>query len=384
MLTKKVRKYVLIPSLGLTPFIVYFIAIWVTSRIDMALILSMLFAVIASFSLSIWSNTKIGVVFLASFIPLLITFVFWKFSHDKIQIPIIYYTLPDILMIVMIMLIRASKVFLSIHFFRHESINLKIFVNQFFEGAVIIQYLLTFHVFLTFTYRQLAFNQLVSEDYDIFVFTILPVVAILLLIVYEYVKNFKVIKKLNKEEWLPIVNDRGEVKGKIAKSISLKMKNKFLHPIVRVALVCKGKVYLQPRRHDDEFDPDTFDYPFEKYMLFTHEINVAARNSIFNVIGKELPTHFLLKYTFENEETKRLIFLFISRLKDEQDIEDVSDKLSGKFWSMKQIEDDFGDSSKFSECFQLEYEYLKNTVLLADQIDNNMTFSSSSNIHPVV
>lgn len=372
MLTKKVRKYILTPSLGLTPFLVYFISLRLTTQVDLALIISMLFAVVAAFSLSFWSKTKIGIVFLSTFIPLLLTFIFWVFLRNQIQIERIYYAIPEILLIVMIILMRASKVFLTFHFFRHDSLNLKVFINQFFEGAVIIQYVFTFHVFLMLIYRQLVDNEVITREYDFIIYFVLPILAILSLMVYEYVKTFRVINKLSREEWLPIVNDKGEVKGKIAKSISLKMKNKFMHPVVRVALVCKGKVYLQLRKHNDVLDPDTFDYPFEKYMLFSHEINLAARNSIVNTLGKELPFHFLLKYTFENEETKRLIFLFVSRLKDGSEIEDMSEGLNGKFWTAKQIEDDFGDSSKFSECFQLEYEYLKNTVLLADQIDNNI------------
>lgn len=377
MLTKKVRKYVLTPSLGLTPFLVYFILLRITSEIDFSLVISMSYAVVAAIFLSFWSKTKIGVVFLGTFIPLFLTFLFWVFFNNKIQIERIYYALPEILLILMIILMRMSKVFLTFHFFRHDNLNLKVFINQFFEGAVIIQYVFTFHVFVMLIYRQLVDNEVVTRQYDFIIYFVIPIFSILSLMIYEYVKTFRIIHKLNREEWLPIVNDKGEVKGKIAKSISLKMKNKFMHPVVRVALVCKGKVYLQPRKHDDVLDPDTFDYPFEKFMLFSHEINLAVRNSIVNTLGKELPFNFLLKYTFENEETKRLIFLFVSRLKDELEIEEISERLNGKFWTSKQIEEDFGDSSKFSECFQLEYEYLKNTILLADQIENNIIHTSN-------
>ena len=73
-------------------------------------------------------------------------------------------------------------------------------------------------------------------------------------------------------------------------------------------------------------------------------------------------TKYTGKYIFENNETKRLIFLYISIIDDEEKF----NKLhlgDGKLWTEKQIEEN-RNSNIFSECFELEFEYLKNTVLL--------------------
>jgi hypothetical protein len=40
-------------------------------------------------------------------------------------------------------------------------------------------------------------------------------------------------------------------------------------------------------------------------------------------------------------------------------------------WSERQIEDNMG-TGIFSECFELEFEYLKNTVLLAHRFRSKM------------
>lgn len=234
---------------------------------------------------------------------------------------------------------------------------------SFFEIAKLSQYGLTVHLFTILIYQFIRPAEILETPSDLFLYIIMPCLILTFVIVYEQVKTRNIVKHLRREEWLPIVSESGEVTGRIAKSVSLKMKNRFLHPVVRVALVHNGEIYLQKRKDNDMLDPSTYDHPFEKYMLFNHEINIAVRNSIMNALDmQELPFSFLLKYVYENESTKRLIFLFVSRAETEEQIKSLS-LLKGKFWTMKQIEESFNDKEVFSECFQLEYEYLKNTVL---------------------
>lgn len=65
---------------------------------------------------------------------------------------------------------------------------------------------------------------------------------------------------------------------------------------------------------------------------------------------------------FENENTKRLIFFYVSIISSEKEFNKLLLK-GGKLWTPKQIEDNIG-SGVFSESFELEFEYLKNTVLM--------------------
>ncbi|MDL2214858.1 hypothetical protein LJC00_01550, partial [Dysgonomonas sp. OttesenSCG-928-M03] len=258
---------------------------------------------------------------------------------------------------------RLAKTYLTLYLGKKPSIVQKTFLGEFFEVARLAQYALTFHLFLLLIYRYIRERLEIFEDWDILFYFLVPVSFLVAIIVYEEIKTRNIVKHLRKEEWLPIVNESGEVTGRVAKSVSVKMKNRFLHPVVRVALVYNGELYLQKRSADDLLDPSTYDHPFEKYMLFNHEINIAVRNSIAHALGmQELPFNFLLKYVYDNENTKRLIFLFVSRVETEAQLQSLS-SLNGKFWTMKQIEESFADDNVFSECFQLEYEYLKNTVL---------------------
>jgi hypothetical protein len=176
------------------------------------------------------------------------------------------------------------------------------------------------------------------------IFAVVPVLIISSVGIYQVIKLSNLVSKLRKEEWVPIVTEKGEVTGKIAKSVSFNMKNRFMHPIVRVALISGSKVYLQERPVNDILNPGKLDYPFEKYMLFNHEINLAARNSIRMMIGNDadFSLKFVLKYVFENEDTKRLNFLFAANVDDEDSIKRTG-KMNGKFWTIRQIEVSFAD-----------------------------------------
>jgi len=378
MLSKGIKKYIMNPCLGLIPFLVYMVLFNFLENVEYALFFSLLTAVIGQLFVKIMTKTtRNGLMFLIAFTSLSLTLVTWMLCNKYVTNQNLYVVLPELYAVCILLIIRLSKAYIVDHFFNKENSLQRTFLNEFFEIAGFVQYFCTIHAFLILIYKFLKDSDIFTSVSDPIIFTWIPAVSIVILIIYENQKINSVVKRLRKEEWLPIVNEKGEVTGRIAKIESLKMENKFLHPVVRVALAYQGKLFLCPRSSQDILDPGMLDHPFEKYMLFSHEINLAVRNSIINVLGKELSFKFLLKYTFENEKTKRLVFLFVSRIESEEQLESIK-HLNGKFWSIKQIDDDFGDDSKFSECFQLEYEYLKNTVLISDSIVFNALGSNNS------
>lgn len=358
------------PGLGLLPFIVFFVIYWFTIKAEFAILGALLFTLIAEPLLRFYTKvSKIGIGFYVVFVSFLLTLIVWILLHNKVENNRLYTILPELFLVIILMVMRFFKSFLSFRFFRKHDAILKIFIHEFFDMASLVQYFFTLHIFLAIIYVNIRDNWMYNSEIDKIVFLLLPAIGVCLIIFYENIRLLRLSQKLKGETWLPIVTNKGEVTGKITKNISVKMKNKFLHPVVRVALVHNGELYLQNRDPNAVLDPLALDHPFEKYVKFKHEIDEAARNSIVQMIGKDLPFNFLLKYTFENDNTKRLIFLYVTRIHDESELQAMT-SLHGKFWTMRQIEDDFDDATKFSECFQLEYEYLKNTVLIVDKMVN--------------
>lgn len=370
MISGGIKKYLINPAIGLLANLLYTLLFCITRDVGLSLIISIVFSGVSDLFLRYYAKASIcGFIFLLNFFAFLLTFILWLSVGEQGGTQLFYLVVYEMIFFCLLVATRILKPHLSVYFGKNKnSIVQKTFLNEYFEVAKLTQYAITFHLFAIILYRYSYENINIWESYDTVFYFVLPFLFIGVVFCYEGIKTKSVVKHLRREEWLPIVNESGEVTGRIAKSVSTKMKNRFLHPVVRVALVYNGEIYLQKRPEGDVLDPSVFDHPFEKYMLFNHEINITVRNSISRALGmQELPFNFLLKYVYENENTKRLIFLFASRIENEDQLKSIN-LLNGKFWTMKQVEDAFAEDGVLSECFQLEYEYLKNTVLQSDLI----------------
>lgn len=369
MLSKGLRKHASNPVIGLFPFILFIILHTMNVKEQFALCAGFALAVFGELFFRMYYKSRaFSATFYISAISIMISLIVWLIIHPYVEKPNTYIVICEVIIICLFMLLRASKTYMAAHFFRQKNLIQKALLNEFYDSATFIQYGLTLHVFGIMLYRQFTVSSQNVHISEIIIFSIVPILIILLIGVYQVLKISNLVAKLRKEEWIPIVTEKGEVTGKIAKNVSINMKNKFLHPVVRVALISNSKVYLQERPLNDILNPGKLDYPFEKYMLFNHEINLAARNSIRKMVGDEIDfsIKFLLKYVFENEDTRRLIFLFTANI-DDEDLIKRNGKMNGKFWTIKQLEDGFADEI-FSECFELEFEYLKNMVLVPSDI----------------
>ncbi len=369
MFRRNLAEYIVNPVLGFLPFVLYAILRRAMDDVGVSLIISFFVAVAGEFYFRVFSKKDIlGVSFLISGLALLLTFIVWLFTRNLPISTNFYTVICQIFIIGLIKTLLVSKSYLLLTIFRRRRSQTKAMLDDLYFVISIIHTLMIslLLVILILHYLEQSIPSLVRLLRTT-LYTIIPVGIILCTyIIYQVfrIKNLKM--RLKQEEWLPIVTEEADVIGKIAKSVSVKMKNQHLHPVVRIALVSHNKIYLQKRENNRILDPGKLDYPFEKYVLFNHEIMVSANNIITKVMGKNLCTQpqFILRYIFENDTTRRLIILFVIKV-DNEDAITRNEKMHGKFWTIKQIEDSFRDEI-FSECFELEYEYLKNKILLED------------------
>lgn len=346
------------PALGLLPYLVFSILIGqISTVIALAIgfglsLLPLLFRISSEirmlYSISAWS-------FLISALGI---YLFVPDFHPQLS-----FIFAEIVLVFSLMIFRLSRKSMIRRIHRSHQPERKYYLYESFQVAFQTQYALTFHLIVILGFRVFFVMRFPMFD-------IVPVISffqiiIAVIIVLEALRLRVLDKRLKKEEWLPVISESGDVQGRIAKSVSENMKNKFLHPMVRVALIYDGMLYLKNRDSTRMLDPGKLDYPFEKYMQYNHDINEAIKNMIKSEIKTdELPVRFLLKYVFENEDTKRLIYLYVSVITSEKAFDQLH-LHGGKLWTTAQIEDNMA-SNIFSECFELEYEYLKNTVLMID------------------
>lgn len=275
--------------------------------------------------------------------------------------------------VISIVFSRHNRGAFRLFYIRKKIVFQRKLVKSFYDIGELVCYLFACHLFLILIYKFLedADKIIHISVWDYILFYILPFVITLIVMGFELVKATALYNKVKQEEWLPIITEKGDVTGRIAKSVSLNMNDRFRHPVVRTALVCGEKIYLQERQANDILSPGKLDYPFEKYTLFNHGIEEAVKNNIAFVMADNnksgMKLQYLMKYAFENSATKRLIFLFMAKIDDEDQIKRTQ-TMTGKFWTFKQIEEAFADEI-LSENFELEFEYIKNTILEKSGID---------------
>lgn len=238
-------------------------------------------------------------------------------------------------------------------------------LNEFYFISQLIQNLYTLHLFAILVYSILP-DTIQSVHTERFLYRELGVLIGVLVIFYEQVRLSLMQGSLRKEMWLPVLNDGGKVIGCIARSVSRTLPKKYYHPIIRVAVIYDGMLYLMKRGKDAFVSPETIDYPFHEYVLFRHSIESTVRESIGELSDQNgVVPRFLIRYTFENEKVKHLVSLYVVCLRTEEQLNQCK-KVGGKLWTTKQIEENLG-SGVFSEYFEQEFSYLQNTILLAER-----------------
>lgn len=361
MLSKDSRKYFTNPILGLIPFLVYLIIFKFTQDTFASLLPSILLSVIFDLSIRYYTKSRAcGLMFEVTFIAAVLSLIGKFFLSDYVTSDGIFAVFYEMWLVLILLTLRLFRPAITRFFFRKKNPIEKVFLNEFYEIAGTVQYFFILHIFALHIIKYIA-----NVPPAVFtnLYTWIPIGVIVVLMIVEGFKIKKIADQLRREKWLPIVNERGEVSGKIAYSETRKLGNKFMHPVLRIALISGDKIYLQERASKDDFQPKRLDHPFERFILFDEDINLKARETMSSFFGAkaDIRLTFSFKYVYEDEKTKRLIFLFIANAKDENNLPS-GQSLKGKFWSIKQIEDNFVSDDVFSECYLMEHEYLKNTL----------------------
>lgn len=243
-------------------------------------------------------------------------------------------------------------------------------LNEFYFVSQLIQNAYTVHLFIILLYSILP-EEMQSMSTERFIYRQLGVIIGVLIIIYEQVRLSMMRGSLRKEMWIPVLNDAGKVIGCMARSVSRALPKKYYHPVVRVAVIYNGMLYLVKRNKDEFVFADVLDYPFRKYVLFRHSIENTMKEAIGDLSNdKSIAPRFLIRYTFENEKVKHLVSLYVVCLRTEEQLQ-VCKSRNGKLWTGRQIEENMS-SGIFSGYFEKEFPYLQNTILFAE------SFSCSS------
>jgi len=196
-----------------------------------------------------------------------------------------------------------------------------------------------------------GFNSSVTSVLVILVIILVVIVAGLFLY-----RSYLIRRMHKKEYWLPIIDNRGNVIGRVARSVSFENPGMYQHPLIRILVFKSGTVYLAPRAF--KFGPDIYkyDHPFEYMIRYGYSVEESIGRIQKRFFPNSEPPKFLLRYKHENVAGHWQILLYILRIKDEKELTHM-DKMKGKFWTIPQIDENFGKSC-FSTVLEGEIKFL--------------------------
>lgn len=281
-------------------------------------------------------------------------------------------TVPLTLEVVVILLaafffygqVLLKKLF-SIHRFPKAHLQLIASLDSAIVSARIIFIMGVIHFIITSITIVIIYP--LDREEQILLYRILPPVFLALdILLNQIVINFanRIIKQ---EEMIPIVNKQGDVIGRRLKVEAHSYKNAFINPIIRIAFICNGMLLLCSRKSTCVAEKSKVDIPLEGYLQYGEKPEECVNRLMEEVFpdGTSIIPRFSIKHHFKNDDTNRLVYLYIAYVDDESLLANFPCPHS-KLWTFHQIEENLGKNF-FSQCFEGEYEHLKESTLIWEE-----------------
>lgn len=196
-----------------------------------------------------------------------------------------------------------------------------------------IFYLLSGHLALL-----LCTTLLLSPEWQEFIGGPLLYILFGLLFLFLFCKRYLQAKKYKTEEWLPLVNENGEVIGKAPRNICHNG-GKLLHPVVHLHILNeKQEIFLQKRSMKKDLLPGYWDTAVGGHIGINEKVEDALKRETSEELGiTDFEARFLGSYVWESPHEKELVFSFLCTRYQQMNI--ANDEVDeGRFWSRKEIE----------------------------------------------
>lgn len=278
-------------------------------------------------------------------------------------------TLEVSILIPMLILYMHKKRFIN-HFIKQTGSCNKRLYAQAAEAAIVSARIALLFGTLHFIIISLViiFQNPISSTSELMLFKILPPTVFIMSFLLNQIVICYFNELMSHNEYVPIVNTKGDVIGKTLAMEAINYKNAYINPVIRIAVSLNGMLFLCERPSTAILDKNKMDIPLECYLRFGESLSDGVNRLLSNAFpdAKEaIQPKFNIVYHFENEVTNRLIYLFIADIKDESLL--ISPQFRNrKLWNFKQIEENLGKGF-FSSCFENEYEHLKEVICIREK-----------------
>lgn len=168
-----------------------------------------------------------------------------------------------------------------------------------------------------------------------------PLLYILLgcFFLFLFIRNNLIIRKYKNEEWLPIVNEKGEISGQAPRSIC-HSGSKLLHPVVHLHIVNKHHdIFLQKRSMKKDLLPGMWDTAVGGHIGLNEKVDDALKREACEELGiTNFEARFIGNYVWESSMERELVFSFLCTHYDQIHI-DNPEVDNGRFWNRQELEE---------------------------------------------
>ena len=177
-----------------------------------------------------------------------------------------------------------------------------------------------------------------------------------------FIRNLMLRKKMQKEEWLPLVDEQGEITGQAPRSVC-HSGSKLLHPVVHLHIINdKNEIFLQKRSLKKDLLPGLWDIAVGGHIGLNEKVEEALKRETFEELGiTNFEARFIGNYVWESPREKELVFSFQCSRYDHIRI-DNDEVDEGKFWTAQEIEKGIAQN-QLTPNFIHEYQTLLKGVI---------------------
>lgn len=156
---------------------------------------------------------------------------------------------------------------------------------------------------------------------------------------FLFIRNRILLRKMKKEEWLPIVNEKGEVTGQAPRSVC-HSGSKLLHPVVHLHITNdRHELFLQKRSMKKDLLPGMWDTAVGGHISINEKVEEALKRETFEELGiTNFEARFLGNYVWESSCEQELVFSFLCTRYNHIHI-DNDEVDEGRFWNRQELEE---------------------------------------------
>lgn len=158
------------------------------------------------------------------------------------------------------------------------------------------------------------------------------------------------------DEMFPLVDAEGNVIGQATRG-ECHSGSMLLHPVIHLHVFNnKGELYLQKRSATKDIQPNKWDSSVGGHIDLGETPEIAALREAKEEIGlNNVSIHYIQKYIIETNIERELTYCFYT-ITDETPSADMDEVTDGRFWSIKEIEEQL-DKDIFTPNFELDFKH---------------------------